>query len=83
MKFPKINDLIKKWETEFFQRTKLKWLKKHIKKCSLSLATKEMQINTTLRFHLVPVRIATIKNNNTNVGKDEGKRNTYTLLVGM
>jgi hypothetical protein len=27
-----------------------------------SLAIKEMQIKTTLRFHLTPVKIATIKN---------------------
>jgi hypothetical protein len=37
-----------------------------LKKCSTSLATKEMQIKTTLRFYLTPVRIATIKNTNNN-----------------
>jgi hypothetical protein len=41
--------------------------KKHMKKCSQSLAIKEMQIKTTLRLYLAPVRIATIKN----MGKKE------------
>jgi hypothetical protein len=40
--------------------------KKYMKKCSPSLAIKEIQIKTTLRFHFTPVRIATIKNTTTN-----------------
>jgi hypothetical protein len=39
---------------------------KDMKNCSPSLATKEMQIKTTLRFHLIPVRIAVIKNTTIN-----------------
>jgi hypothetical protein len=35
--------------------------KKHMKKCSPSLAIKKMKIKTTLRFYLTPVRIAIIK----------------------
>jgi hypothetical protein len=45
--------------------------KKHMKKCSLSLAIKPMQIKTTLRIHQQVL------------GRMWGKRNPHTLLMGM
>jgi hypothetical protein len=54
-----------------------------MKKCSPSLAIKEMQIKTTLRFYLTPFRIASIKNTKTkkNVGKDAGEKGTLIHLL--
>jgi hypothetical protein len=49
-----------------FSKEEIQMAKNDMKKCSSSLATKEIQIKTTLRFHLTPVRIAIIKNITTN-----------------
>jgi hypothetical protein len=49
---------MKKWVTELnrtVSKEEIQMGKKHMKKCSPSLAIKEMQIKTTLRFHLTLV----------------------------
>jgi hypothetical protein len=58
---------MKKWAYELnrdFSKEEVQMINKYMKKCSTSLAIKEMQIKTTQRFHLTPVRIAIFKSKN-------------------
>jgi hypothetical protein len=56
--------------------------KKHMKKCSTFLAVKEIQIKTTLRFHLTSVRMAIIKNINNKRWQDVGIKEPSSPVGG-
>ena len=84
----KTNNPLKKWAEDLnrqFLKKDIQVANRDMKRCSTPLVIREMQIKTTKRYHLTPVRMAIIKKiyKQQKLERIWREGNSPGLLVGM